>query len=527
MPSLRSRREHEGRVPQVGVPAGTRNSKSVKPPSRSGATSGNLTVKHVTETPVVAYNPSAPPTAVQKAIRGEQKAKQARKRRVVAFVASKPKRRSQRLKAPTKYEAPKALTRKTSVAPAKVAGKAPTNPIAKRLRKEFVQAKQQVARTTGIKGPLAPEQKRFVKGVAKHTKLSPRAVAAQALAEESGPAAASYEASGEHNYLNIGPGQHYGSNREAVKETSKLLDTSPNYAGIRSTRGKGPQAQIQAIGASPWGTVGSVMQGTLPEVSVKHNPKAVQKLQRVEGEAKAKNVKLPKGDLSRGPGKTVQVRADAQGMVKWAESALGTQEGSPKQLRWAGKEGLSSTEPWCANFISNGLARRGVALPPNPNYVPSYETEWKGGRDIGTNLAKAKPGDLIAYSGDHIALYKGSGKAISGNYGNEVAESNASEGPAPISAILRPNYKGGVISVKESKALPGSVNVTGSIASSSAPAGTASPTAAPKKPKATVKRESAPQHIAKVEAKLKQLSSPHETPSTEVLTRLEQKYGSG
>lgn len=164
---------------------------------------------------------------------------------------------------------------------------------------------------------------------------------------------------------------------------------------------------------------------------------------------------LASGDVTDRRGETVYVRADAKGMTHWAESALGVQEGSPRQTHWASRLGLSNSQPWCADFISTGLARRGVPLPPNPNFVPSYEKEWSGGHSIGTDLRHAKPGDLIAFSGQHIGLYVGNGEMISGNFGNEVARSPVSAGPAPVSAILRPGYQGGRVAVKSGPPLSG------------------------------------------------------------------------
>lgn len=67
MPSRRSRREHQGRLPQPGVPAGPRNS---PPPSRqSGGTSGNLSIPHWhTQTPVVTTPEVAGPSRSESSI---------------------------------------------------------------------------------------------------------------------------------------------------------------------------------------------------------------------------------------------------------------------------------------------------------------------------------------------------------------------------------------------------------------------------------------------------------------------------
>jgi hypothetical protein len=162
------------------------------------------------------------------------------------------------------------------------------------------------------------------------------------------------------------------------------------------------------------------------------------------------------GDVEGGDNEYVYVRADAKGAVNWARSALGTQEGSPKQLHWAELEALGPSEPWCADLVAVNLQRRGVPLPEAPNNTASYEEDWPGGTVIGTDISKAKPGDLVAYGhGAHIAMYVGDGKVIAGNWGDEVAEYGATEDSRGISAIVRPHYKGGRVKVKAGS-LPGS-----------------------------------------------------------------------
>jgi hypothetical protein len=188
--------------------------------------------------------------------------------------------------------------------------------------------------------------------------------------------------------------------------------------------------------------------------------------------AKAQKLGLKVGqrtpDLGLDPKtKTVKVRADAKGMVKWAESVEGETEGSAKTVRWGAEFGLNPvSQPWCANFVSNGLARRGITnLPSNPNYVPSYESEWAEYAVPG-GLAKAKPGDLVTFSGAHIGIFVGNGEMISGNSSDAVSRTPVGE----PSMVIRPPYKGGFVKVKESTALPGSTNPTASLGASSAPA---------------------------------------------------------
>lgn len=164
------------------------------------------------------------------------------------------------------------------------------------------------------------------------------------------------------------------------------------------------------------------------------------------------------GDVEGGDSEYTYVRADAKGAVNWAHSTVGTQEGSPRQRHWADLEKLGPSEPWCADWVAVNLARHGVELPEGPNGSWNYEDPgWKGGTQLGTDISKAKPGDLVVYGeGAHIAMYVGNGKVIAGNYGDEVAEYGATEDSRGISAIVRPHYKGGRVKVKSGTPLPGS-----------------------------------------------------------------------
>ncbi len=164
------------------------------------------------------------------------------------------------------------------------------------------------------------------------------------------------------------------------------------------------------------------------------------------------------GDLE-GSGRpdTVFVRADGKGMVNWAESALGTKEGTPRQLNINTKSGIAPSEPWCAAFIAAGLRRRGIEPPSGPAFSGSYRAaNWPGATDLGTDLSKAKPGDVVIFGADeHIGLYVGGGQVVAGNWGDEVAKYPASDDSRGISAIVRPPYKGGKVAVHSAAPLPG------------------------------------------------------------------------
>jgi hypothetical protein len=348
------------------------------------------------------------------------------------------------------------------------------------------------AKPVTLKGPLTTSQKSFGTELVKQTHLTPKTVGGWLLAEESGSAAAGKQSSGDNNLLNIGPGAVLSSNpKMAARETAALINTSSYYAGIRSTVGKGTAAQVNAIKASPW-DAGHYANGIPTNL--------------VQGSAS--NVLL-KGDVRPGQGGTVRVRADAKGMVKWAHALVGTQEGSRLQQKWAAQAGVSSSEPWCSEFIAAGLQRRGLPQPSNPAYSGTWLT-WSGGKHIGTNITKAKPGDILVFgsnpgSTSHVGLYVGSGKMISGNWSNEVAAAKVSEESEPIAGIVRPKYKGGMVSVKAGTPLPGSaLGPTGSPIAAPAVAvpvsdTTSAPKAGKQKQKQSRQRMSAAQRLKLVE----------------------------
>jgi cell wall-associated NlpC family hydrolase len=126
----------------------------------------------------------------------------------------------------------------------------------------------------------------------------------------------------------------------------------------------------------------------------------------------------------------------AEGLIKVAESQKGVQEGSAEQQKFASSAGISAAQAWCAAFVTWALKRVGVSnLPSDPAAVSSWES-WGGGERI-ASLAKALPGDLIAFNGEHIGIYLGGGRMISGNWSNEVAIAPVSQETEPITAIIR------------------------------------------------------------------------------------------
>jgi hypothetical protein len=370
-----------------------------------------------------------------------------------------------------------------------------TVPATRKAARELTQARRSASGVGQIEGVThGPQAERFANALAKLTGISPKAIGAWVQAEGGGwgGSGVSGGEAGKNNWLGVGyPGEqtpfsqspYFNRSPElAAKATAAWMEgkigheynyrAAPSIQSIiPQSKGKGPQAFLRALGSSGWGTdVGSVAQ----DLGMIHispaDPKVLRQLAaaRVQAQKLGIPTRAVAGDLERGGGKVIYVRADGQGMVKWAESVVGTQEGSAKAERWGAKFGLNTvSQPWCANFVSNGLLRRGITnLPSNPNYVPSYEAEWSQYAVPG-GLAKAKPGDLVTFSGQHIGIYIGGGEMISGNSSDAVSRTAVGE----PSMVIRPPYRGGKVAVPESTPLPGSA--IGSEGLASLPAGAA------------------------------------------------------
>lgn len=103
-------------------------------------------------------------------------------------------------------------------------------------------------------GTLSADQDRYVNRLVAGTGLD-RTVAVAWVGAESGWDATKAA----HNYLNIGPGRTYASADQGAIAAAALVNSSAHYAGIRAaiSHRAVPAAQIQAIGASPWGTSGT------------------------------------------------------------------------------------------------------------------------------------------------------------------------------------------------------------------------------------------------------------------------------
>lgn len=103
-------------------------------------------------------------------------------------------------------------------------------------------------------GDLSSDQSRFVDLVAQATGLS-RDVVVAWVGSESGWGTTKPT----HNYLNVGPGESYPSTQLAAARAAALINAGSHYVGIRAAIPAGGGAQVQAIGASPWGTSASLL----------------------------------------------------------------------------------------------------------------------------------------------------------------------------------------------------------------------------------------------------------------------------
>ncbi len=164
-----------------------------------------------------------------------------------------------------------------SAAPAPVAAAASSTSFANVLAQ--AQAPAAAAPAVGLSAQaaqlLTPGQQQFAKQLAAQTGLDPQVVSAWMLAEESGGAAASRQAQGNNDWLNIGwtDSGRYGTADgiwsdpiTAANATAGWLkgqDTIPGYgtasAGVQSilsSAGQPPAQQIAALQRSGWASSG-------------------------------------------------------------------------------------------------------------------------------------------------------------------------------------------------------------------------------------------------------------------------------
>jgi hypothetical protein len=372
-PTKHSRKEHAGRVPQPGVPRGPRQ--TVVPLPSSPAYSPK-TVRRTKERKrkLVARRKSAlallnkPPTFKPKAFHGKQ-------------TVGEPTLKSLR----TAYDQGTLKENKKDFL---------TTPKVRQVTKQLKLAKK-AAGSSGIKGIThGADATKFAEQLAKETKLDPKFVGAW-VQSEGGGFGAGGEA-GKENWLGVGyPGEQTELSRsphlnrgakEAAHFTAKWLKGAPGVPGggwkaaagipniIPLAAGKGPQAALQALEQSGWGTNVSAVAENLSSISAKpKNPKAAKRLKRAKIEAKKLGIKPGSGTKAQGvTGKNAKyfVKADgsehlrfvpllAQQLVKLAKAS-----GEPIVVN-SGFRTRSEQEASYADYLAGGNL---AAVPGTSNH---------------------------------------------------------------------------------------------------------------------------------------------------------------
>lgn len=166
-------------------------------------------------------------------------------------------------------------------------------------------------------------------------------------------------------------------------------------------------------------------------------PTATEKLH-----ATPEGTQLVKGHVPEKPIPRVKGKGGQQ-LVRWAEAVEGTNEGTPRQSKWAAAAGISPSTAWCSAFVAYGLRKQGYTMPANPAYSGAW-LSWSQGKKI--NYKNARPGDLLIFDWgdggitDHVGIYKGHGQYIGGNNSNNsVGTSSVPTGN--IVGVVRPVKK--------------------------------------------------------------------------------------
>jgi hypothetical protein len=325
----------------------------------------------------------------------------------------------------------------------------PTRAEKQEARQNVKQARQVVAKTTGVTGPLTRSQKVMAKQIAKETGLKPKTVATQELQEESGEAAQQREAEGNFNALNIGyfdsgPGEltkdpTWSNPHTAAKATSEFFK-GQKYGpseGIRNilpaSKGKSSAEQLNIIGNSGWATsdYATNLAATSNLVGEKHNPKAVKNLKAAVKEAKELGLKVSSTGI-QSPGKPTKQTVTKFQQIKHAADEL---ESKNLPYSWGGGhdpnfspggEGENGGPGYdCSGAVSFVLHQAGVldepltsgsmgsVLKPGPGAVTVFynaeHTFMKIGDEYwGTSVGDAGAGGIgkhPAPSADYLAQY--------------------------------------------------------------------------------------------------------------------------
>lgn len=261
-------------------------------------------------------------------------------------------------------------------------------------------------------------------------------------------------------------GGYRGGKADKNRHTSSA-STGARLAGSRSSEGESLQAPLRARqrGAQAPSFLSTTQGKTaaLEFINNRNNPGAISEFLSQKSSyqtavktlrGQAENIKPTEAALEGKPRHTPEQElklnkknppgTSGSRLVNWADQVLGTNEGSPRQSKWAAAAGISPSTAWCSAFVAYGLSKQGYSLPSDPAYSGSW-LNWNQGKHV-KSFKQAKPGDLLIFDWgdggitDHVAIYAGHDQMISGNNSdNSVGKSSVPVGN--IVGIVRPGRK--------------------------------------------------------------------------------------
>jgi hypothetical protein len=124
--------------------------------------------------------------------------------------------------------------------------------------------------------------------------------------------------------------------------------------------------------------------------------------------------------------------------LEW--TAANRNAGANRIRKWTSAAGFSTFEEWCGIFLGSALKAQGIEPPkgyPSAINWSNYGTKVNG-------VKNARPGDILVYGSNPVAMYLGNGRQIQGNDINGtvgVSGIGAKLGLGNITAVRRPPYK--------------------------------------------------------------------------------------
>jgi hypothetical protein len=293
----------------------------------------------------------------------------------------------------------------------------------------------------------------------------------------------------------------YRNWRQGEKATAKTLKNGRYEPILDALRGGSAQDVASAIGQTPWGTGGDLVQRTIASTKVGQIPQAsrqppsarmgaqprtvttttpgvdnhaaragvlLQFLQNrrqpgalatlIQGIQSAQDVPgstttrlVPGQQRQDSPGGNAQGVPGRQRAIGWAASKLGSSETLgenrgplPDKLNARFGFGSTGAQPWCAMFTSTAIKKGGapkVALSASVAEIRAKAQQKVGYRGF-VDPTRAKKGDLILFGNEHIGMVRRRTKnglvMIAGNDSDQVQQRTV---PFTAGDVVRPDYK--------------------------------------------------------------------------------------